>query len=397
MDELVSALAHNTVPALSRSALRFGLWQPTVADNAAPDGFRQLVREALRRDDPPSARALWAAYLRTFTADSFPTQELAGAVDALLPRLSPRIAGPIHAYDLHRPQLALMRVSDALADPSGAGLGPLRAMRPSVLRSRLGACAAAGTIEALAGRTDLIEHVLGQMRDGDGRFTAPLTEYLYPALVRPYFDRPPNEGAKQRVIEWIRSAYGDPRLPTTSRPMLAEAHLSDRCVNTVRRWLAIETLHLFIEVINKTAIPQWEHRRDFWLPYFEANFVTDVHVVFGSKAREFADSIRQRTNQHMRWADLSGADTDQSVLLMHIGSLIVAEWSHDGTLRFWPQGDHAAPDLKQQKFSGAELRDGSMMVRNEYGRAVDGIRHDSYPLWCERARRVIAEHTGLMP
>ena len=397
MDELVTALGQRTVETLSRAALRFGLWQPDVADTAAPDGFQKLIAEALRRDDAPSARAVWAAYLRTFAPEGRATDLLAGALEALLPRLSPRIADPIRAFDLHRPQQALERVSASLAAPSDDALASLVTMRPSVQRSRLGACAAAGTIEALAGRSDDIERVLRSMRDREGHIAAPLTEYLYPALVRPYLERPPNESVKQRVIGWIREAYGDPRLPTTSRPTLAEPHLAEPCVTAVRRWLAIETLHLFIEVINSTADAQWEHRRDFWLPYFQSNFVTEVHVAFGTQGRDLATLIRQRKNQHMRWAALRGAQAGQSVLLMRIGSLIVAEWSHAGKVRFWPQSDPTAPNLRRGQFQATDLRDGSMMVSDEFGRVDDGFRHVAYPKWCDRTARVIAEHTGLKP
>lgn len=395
--ELAIALRQDTLARLSRAALRFGLSEPDIANEAVRDGHLRLLAEARTRDDASSARAVLRAYLRTFAPDDVVTRALANGVDALIPRLSPRVAGAIRTFELHRPAQALMRVSDALAATSADALDELLMLRPAVPRSRLGACAAAGTIEALAGQPDAIERVLGRVRDPEGRLAAPLTEFLYPALVRPYFDQPPSEPIKQRVIGWIREAYGDPRLPTTSRPTLAESHLVEPCVTTVRRWLAIETLHLFIEVINKTADMQWESRRDFWLPYFQENYVTDVHVAFGTEGRKQADAIRRQKNKHMRWAELRGAQSNQSVLLMRIGKLTVAEWSHAGKMRFWPQTDRAAPDLRRNEFSGPDLRDGSMTIHDEFGKPYDGVRHDPNQLWCGRAARIILENTGLKP
>lgn len=393
--EVESALANGTEAELSRPALRFALGRPDLANKDFPNGFARIVAEARRRDDRPSARAAWSAYLIIFNPDDPSTALLSEAVKALTPRLSERVGAVLREHNLADPSRATIAVSDALAGEHDNV--PILAMRPRIARSRLGAYAAAGTIEALRGSTDAIERILARMRDPQGRLVEPLTRYLYPALIRPFFDEPPPEPIKQKIVEWVREAYRDPRLPTTPKPQLADDAVANQCVETVRRWLAIETLQLFIEVIDRTADKQWERRRDFWLPYFEANMVGDVHVVFGSSARATAETIQGRKNPHMRWADLSGAGPDQSVLLMKIGGLSVAEWSHSGKLRFWPSKDPAAPILRKESFTGAELRNNSMIITDEFGRLYDGITHHADGKWRQRAARVIRENTGLRP
>jgi hypothetical protein len=70
---------------------------------------------------------------------------------------------------------------------------------------------------------------------------------------------------------------------------------------------------------------------------FEADLILDVTLVLASDADKVARKVQQRMDraEYMQWSTLNGALSDQSVLLMRIGDLIIAEWSHSGAIRFW--------------------------------------------------------------
>jgi hypothetical protein len=62
------------------------------------------------------------------------------------------------------------------------------------------------------------------------------------------------------------------------------------------------------------------------------------------------------------FGELKGASSKQSVLLMRIGNLIIAEWSHSGKCRIWniddPTYSHTQPPLNIQNrsYHASELR-----------------------------------------
>ena len=54
-------------------------------------------------------------------------------------------------------------------------------------------------------------------------------------------------------------------------------------------------------------------------------------------------------------------------LLMRIGNLTIAEWSHNGSLRIWHAGNADAPELYQADYSAWELREGSDWDKRHLG------------------------------
>ena len=159
-------------------------------------------------------------------------------------------------------------------------------------------------------------------------------------------------------------------------------------------------MDLFIKVIDEVAVDaMWEARRAFWLRYFEMEAVSDVHVAFASRADRVARAIRRRAEtRDFHWAALKGAQPDHSVLLMRIGGLTIAEWSHSGKMRFWREGNRSAPKLHRDEYQGPELRRQSSRVRNPRTNVKeDGITHDAAGRWQAFAERVIADETGVRP
>ncbi|UTD26367.1 EH signature domain-containing protein [Bradyrhizobium sp. WD16] len=220
---------------------------------------------------------------------------------------------------------------------------------------------------------------------------------FYEALVDPFLHQPPPPDALKKIVGALISRYRDPRLYMW--PILLGKdgqRRRDECLVAVRRWLSIEYLDLFIRIIEETADDQFMPRKKFWLRYFEKGHVTDLTLILASDAGRVAKQAQRASpdTEYMKWSHLTGANSNQSVLLMRLGDLVIAEWSHSGALRFWRDGDKGAPEFHKPTYVGQELRRASMEVRiGDFMR--DAIRHDKNGSWTTWARRAIEHHTGI--
>lgn len=135
--------------------------------------------------------------------------------------------------------------------------------------------------------------------------------------------------------------------------------VSDEGRAVMLRWLVEATLEDFFRLIGRYAwMPHWQYRHAFWHAYFRAGVISDACVVLGDEARAAArDVFRQQAVQFGRFS--GGAQRDHSVLLLRIGNLVVAEWSHNGACRVWDADDSIAPKLHELRYDGTQLKTGA--------------------------------------
>lgn len=402
---LEDAFAAGDLTDLPRFALSYGLQSADDPAAGGEAGFASLIAEAERRADRSSARAVLRALLDGFDPDAPRTAALAGALRTLAPRLPPDMGRLTRLLKLAKPPRAVVTVAGLL----GTDRNGLRFARPSVLRTPLGAHAIARVIEATvtgaasAEPKATLEELIALGSLDDGTLSPRLRALLYPALVRPFLDGTPDAAWRNPVKELVLGAHGGPRLPATVRPRLHRDHdgsLASRCVALVRRWLAVDTFRLFIAVIDRTGVDdQWRARRDFWMRYFETEAVTDVRAIFAGEADRVARHVRaQPGNRAMTWAKLGQAQPNHSVLLMQIGPLRIAEWSHSGRVRFWLPQARPQPRMNAGEYVGPELRDGSIPVWHpDQNAMVDGFVHHANGRWRSYTAAVIAKHAGVRP
>ena len=128
------------------------------------------------------------------------------------------------------------------------------------------------------------------------------------------------------------------------------------------RWLAQATLEQFLKVVDRVATKhQWDYRRAFWTAYVKKGVVANAWVVFGSSGVQYATKIAADTGDRLmrRFGTLTGGGSDQAVLLLQIGDLIIADWSHNGRLRIWRRDNEQAPEFDLKSYIAADLRTGS--------------------------------------
>ena len=224
----------------------------------------------------------------------------------------------------------------------------------------------------------------------------PVGDY-YEAMLSPFEAKVPSSEVQKILMATLVSKFGDPRIE--SWPGLTGNNgesRRDTCVATIKRWLSIEYLDLFIKIIEKTAEDrQFRPRKAFWLRYFEKGVISDLTLVLASEANTIARKMRgQMNNEFMQWGTLKRALPNQSVLLMRLDDLIIAEWSHSGAMQFWKSNNKAAPEFHLGEYFASALRNGSLKVKvgSEFR---DSIIHHENGQWMAWARNAIEYHTGV--
>lgn len=228
----------------------------------------------------------------------------------------------------------------------------------------------------------------------DGAMAYPeLKACLAEALLLPWRERPPPERTQILIQDFLLEHYKDPRL-NRSRWL----GIREEAQSVLLRWLTRESLRQFIEVVDETANPgHWEYRKAFWMYYLDNNHAQEAWVAFGSTG---AARCRQ-AGYRGGFGQLKGALGDHAVLLMRMGDLVIADWSHNGTCRIWLSNNPKAPRLYQEHYHGDDLKIrcdmdgyGKTATNNTLG---DGVRHygSQKGKWQNLVSGFIQYHTGI--
>ena len=219
-------------------------------------------------------------------------------------------------------------------------------------------------------------------------------------LLLPFVDKAPSNFLKNRLKELFLSSFNDPRVSSHSWPeislSLGGSLSREKCIAIIKKWLNFDSIELFFKIIAEHAPDeQFEPRRKLWQTYFDQEYVSDAWAVLGPSAARTASHLKRvdENTLGLRWSELTGAQSDQSVLLMKIGNLVVAEWSHSGKFRAWDESSPAKPKFYRSAYSGSELRRNSNKIRTKSGALSDGITHIGN--WVPRAQQYINQQTGI--
>ncbi|RMB08083.1 EH signature domain-containing protein [Eilatimonas milleporae] len=210
------------------------------------------------------------------------------------------------------------------------------------------------------------------------------------ALFAPYTDVPADPSIKRKLLDFVLKAWGDPRF----RSARGAWHFIDPVIiNTVQRWLTEASVDQFLDIVDQDAQEHmWQYRRVFWTAYLRKGYISGAWVVFGrdgvSRAhKSFTETNDKSFKNHARFHPRSQPqDRRQSVLLMDFGSLVVAEWSHNGSLRVWRKSDQAAPELYKPEYQASLLRQAQWQKPHQ---GADRYR------WQQWAANLIREETGI--
>jgi hypothetical protein len=179
------------------------------------------------------------------------------------------------------------------------------------------------------------------------------------ALLSPWRSQDPEKEWRTSLLAWLQRHHGDPRDAVSG----VWAQVDDELRNVAIRWLTLQTIVGFFEVLDDYARrrgdeairKQWPYRRAFWLAYYRRGVVLDAKVAVGRDMEEHIgwESLYSRFGK--RTARLDASDSQQSALLLRIRGLIVFVGTHNASCRIWDETAHAAPDLRRARFRYSEI------------------------------------------
>jgi|TARA_R110000744_G_scaffold61821_7_gene127702 hypothetical protein len=199
----------------------------------------------------------------------------------------------------------------------------------------------------------------------------------------------PPPALQTRIKDFLVASLGDPRFRHSSARWTT---LSEEARTVLKRWLNIASVTQFFDIVDDTmADPpskrMWKYRRAFWTAYLEE--VSDAWVVFGTSGAAMARDAARRSNdsslgQFGKFKS-SVSNGTQAVLILTIGNLRIAEWSHNGKCRMWTPGE-TAPAPYEKLYSVYSLRDAAW--------ATAHMGAESYN-WQRKFRDKIRSETGI--
>ena len=219
-------------------------------------------------------------------------------------------------------------------------------------------------------------------------------------LLLPFTKKTPPSYRRNELKELFLTSFSDPRVSShlwpEIKPEFGGVSSRDECLSIMKKWLNFDSIELFFKIIAEHAPDaQFKPRRQLWQSYFDQEYVSDAWVILGSAASRTAKQMKKSDENAvgLRWSKLTGAQPDQSVLLMKIGDLVVAEWSHSGKFRAWDGDSSSKPEFYKPEYTGYGLRRNSNKIMTQSGGLSDGIIHNGN--WVPRAETYISQQTGI--
>lgn len=204
------------------------------------------------------------------------------------------------------------------------------------------------------------------------------------ALLRPFVDRPPDSATRQRLQAFFVRHFGHPNLRSRKHKW---AGVPDDVRRVLIRWLVERVLDQFFLLIKETALDRhWTYREAFWKAYLRNDLIDDIWFLLGPRAKAQLRSINRSDDLAETTGSLNYAGGDQSVLLLRMPGMTVAEWSHNGKCRFWLDGNQHAPKLYRREYDRYNLMQGADFEQTHFGSEYGG--------WQAKVANWIEENTG---
>lgn len=211
------------------------------------------------------------------------------------------------------------------------------------------------------------------LHDGHLRYPEYLVS-LVESLLIPWDRLPPPKELQISIMSFVMNTlgFGDPRFPNIKWKVI-----SSDAERIMVRWLTGRALDVFFDVLKATADDIWIYRQHFWKALYNKNLLEEAWVIVGKDAERYI-WINHR-KEALKFGRLEGALASQSVLLLRVGTIIFAEWSHSGRLRS-QQMDHEPqpPSLYRPRYRAEDLRFHSMLFGQSEGLVHSGSAQGSW-------------------
>ena len=412
--ELARADQYRSVSISELRKLPFAYWVPPAPalPLTDPDLVQRYWREALPQaiESGPRREKRWLsplffAYCESFDADDQWFFEFAKRVSTTVGRSK----GPFAA------KLADMHKTVAFFQPSWVGSGLANALLssprrledafadhllwPGFVDTPLGHAVLEAALGLSADRMREWS-VIARLLDWAKRLASPMQKSRHRvafanALLKPWHQKRPPDTVKATLVAFFVGAYGDPRIE--GHRQYQWKGVSPEAISVLMTWLAGDTLRGFMRVLERTADEIWSFRRKFWMAFYDAGHIEEAWLALGWDARAVAKKL-QVDERGMGFGRLEGgAAPNQSVLLLKIGQLVFTEWSHNGSLRAYVDGERGTPGLYETEYHGTDLRAPISMDFHGGANVNPELRHmnSTGGTWQRKARDFIRQQTGV--
>ncbi len=395
------ALATDDWTGISRRDWRripWGLWTgtPPLIENEA---FVTRLLERLRSETGRSGwRALIGAYLRDFDRGGRGRDRIAAALDGEVGKWDWAWKERNARFRLFDPSSAPERIAVACLSATGtvrdalssAGLdSPMLAQGRGLERAAYALALKRLRNGALAGDGDRpFERIMEWSLVGGGLRFPRDKRNLVDALLLPWTGQDPPEDLKKEIEAFLVAQFQDPRLhPEDWHEMSDEARW------IMHRWLTRTALEQYLQIVDRVTTEEkaknmWKYRRAFWHAYFEREYLHEAWVVFAPNGATLAEQVFGETAQFGKLLGKGQIQPDHAVLLMKIGTLTIADWSHDGRCFIWDSDNPAAPKLYAESYSRSDVVTGSDNGGLIHAWAVTGS-------WQRKVADFIRNRTGI--
>lgn len=182
---------------------------------------------------------------------------------------------------------------------------------------------------------------------------------LINTLLEPFSTKDEPVESRDQIFSFLIKCFGDPRI---NRGKWEYASHEAKAV--IHRWLVKDTLDDFFVLLEKVAqrdndaSRMWRYRKAFWSAYLKKNVISNAWVVLGKDARDLARQFfKGKIDKYASLVGSSGASVSRlhSVLLMEVGGLLVAEWSHNGKCHIWHTSENPRPSLYSKEYRRDDL------------------------------------------
>lgn len=360
-----------------------------------PGFLSHLIAEYGQQHKKAAYSGLIQAYIRDFDPHRPATDTIARALRSILSEFHWKWSDLHSRHALFTPKDAPTKIAEACL--------PTRTDPLDVLASAgIGGAAARGSLAAhvylqvlLTVRKklsngdldfDLLERVMKWSAGSDGLVFPAYRATLADSLLLPWANNNPDEELKAKILPFLLENFRDPRLPANAKEWLG---VSQEAVAVARRWLTGLALEQFFDVVDQVAQESmWRYRRSFWLAYHKRHVVDDAWVLFGSEALSYARRAFDKAQSYGTLERTSQVQANHSVLLMRIGKLTVADWSHNGKCHIWLDGNPKAPKLYHPRYPRGEL----VTQSDNAGQVHYGSEHGT---WQRSVEAYIRNHTSI--
>ena len=135
------------------------------------------------------------------------------------------------------------------------------------------------------------------------------------------------------------------------------SQVPDDVSRVVTKWLVEQVLDQFFVLLKDTAFDKhWRYREAFWRAFHDEGLIDDICFVLGGNAAMRLRKVSKDPILVKTTGTLVGAQSDQSVLILRLPGVTIAEWSHNGSCHMWLDGMDGAPVLREKEYHVNQVR-----------------------------------------